>query len=69
MTYSCTMQPGSKLIEQEREVRMERDTMRKEIEARDEEEQIIRAREGESEWEKEIKLGVCEGGRKRDKTP
>lgn len=48
---------------------MERDTMRKEIEARDEGEQIIRAREGESEWEKEIKLGVCEGGRKRDKTP
>lgn len=35
MTYSCTVQSGSKVIEQEREVRMERDTMRKEIEVRD----------------------------------
>lgn len=32
MTYSCTMQPGSKLIEQERE------DEEREIEARDEEE-------------------------------
>jgi hypothetical protein len=51
------MQSGSKLIEQEREVRMERDTMRKEIEVRDGGRTDHQSKRG-SEWEKERTGGV-----------
>lgn len=57
MTYSCTVQSGSKVIEQEREVRMERDTMRKEIEVRDGGRTDDQSKRG-SEWEKERTGGV-----------